>query len=311
MISVYLLVIGAAVIAQYLFVPHFLPEFHFGANTSVEGKTVLVTGASLGIGRSLVEEYARDGAAAVVMVARSVEKMQATRDRIYREKIASRETTKIYVIGADLSSKDACEGAVEQALEYLGDRGLDYLVLNHITNSRFGTWLEDNYALPGGHDFVPEMFATNTFSYMWMTTAAIDALHAASGRIVVVSSLAGWLGPPKNAVYSATKHALHGFFDSLRSELKMMQNGKYANIGITIASLGAHETEGAAQVKQHINEKMVQWVPAVTAARKIVTGAAANKDELFHPHLLVWPMIAARPFVPKVLDYILSLAYVV
>lgn len=153
------------------------------------------------------------------------------------------------------------------------------------------------------------MFATNTFSYMWMTTAAIEALHKSSGRIVVVSSLAGWIGPPKTAVYSATKHALHGFFDSLRIELANMENKKYNNIGITIASLGSHDTEGAAEVKHHVS-KHVEWYPPMTAARSVVTGAAAGKNEIFHPHLMVYPMLAMRPFFPKLCDFLLASAYV-
>jgi NADPH:quinone reductase-like Zn-dependent oxidoreductase len=151
-----------AVVFHFFFLPHLFPELHnpLGGSSwqeGVVGKTVLVTGASLGIGRSLVEEYAREGASEIVMAARSVDKMEATRAQIYAQGITTPERTKIHIIKADLSTKAASEQCVADALHVLADRGLDYLILNHITNSRFGTWLSDNVQLPGGHDFVPEV----------------------------------------------------------------------------------------------------------------------------------------------------------
>lgn len=149
---------------------------------SVRGKTVLVTGASMGIGAALVKEYAARGASDIVMASRSVGKMEVIRDEIYASAGAGNagrgQSTKIHVLKADLSSKAASEECVAAALQLLGKKGLDYLVLNHITNSRFGTFLVDNAALPGGHDFVPEMFNTNTLSYIYMAAAGMHALQA-------------------------------------------------------------------------------------------------------------------------------------
>jgi short-subunit dehydrogenase len=309
-----------AIIMQLLIIPHLMPDFSLtsiGSEiTSPKGKTVLITGASFGIGRSLVEEYAREGASVIIMAARSVEKMEKTRNEIYDLGIATRDKTVIHILKADLSTKEASEKCIEDSLKLLDNssnngngnkgQGLDYLILNHITNSRFGTWLKDNKELPGGHDFLPGMFATNTFSYIWMATHAIDALDRNKGHIIVVSSLAGWIGPPKCAVYSATKHALHGFFDSLRLELNM--TGK-DHITITTASLGPHDTEGAAEVKHHVNSKFVKWAPAVTAARAIISGASLKKREIFHPHMMIYPLVMIRPFFPSLCDWLLAFSY--
>jgi short-subunit dehydrogenase len=272
----------------------------------MKGKTILVTGASQGIGAALAKEFARNGAGDIIMAARSVDKMELVRAEIFADGLADPSLTRIHILKADLSTREASEACIKDSLDILGDKGLDILVLNHITNSRFGTWLQDNRALPGGHDFVPTMFETNTFSYMYMTTAAIDSLHTNSGQIVVISSLAGWIGPPKCAVYSATKHALHGFFDSLRVELKM---AGMDNIGITIASLGAHATEGAAEVQKHV-KSMVKWEPAAQAARAVVEGASARKREVFTPVLAVYPLLALRPFFPSLCDFLLRIAMV-
>jgi len=282
--------------------------YHFVGEPSVRNKTVLVTGASMGIGAALVKEYAKKGASDIIMASRSVGKMEVIRDEIYAaaESNGTGTNTKIHILKADLSSKEASEDCVASALQLLGEKGLDYLVLNHITNSRFGTFLVDNAALPGGHGFVPEMFNTNTLSYIYMTAASMEALQKSSGQIVVISSLAGWVGPPKTAVYSATKHAIQGFFDSLRVEFKMLG---IENVGITIASLGAHDTEGASEVKKQMDAKILTWEPPADAARAVVRAAAVRKREMFYPASLVYPVLAMRPFFPALVDWMLMLPY--
>jgi short-subunit dehydrogenase involved in D-alanine esterification of teichoic acids len=116
-----------------------------------------------------------------------------------------------------------------------------------------------------------------------LTTYAIDALRKANGQIVVVSSLAGHVGVPNTALYSSSKHALHGFFNSLvyhfslnyymyniiikliyiisllktqRIELKLMN---IENVGITICAIGATDTEGAREVQKNFGS-LVKWV---------------------------------------------------
>ena len=101
----------------------------------VKGKRVVVTGASLGIGRELVKEYARLGASDIVLVARSEDKLNHLRDEVN----AQQDTvSRIHVVPADLSSEETCQGVVDKAEELMG--GMDYLVLNHITNSQYGLW---------------------------------------------------------------------------------------------------------------------------------------------------------------------------
>ena len=67
-----------------------------------------MTGASVGIGRSLIEGYACEGASKIVMAARSVDKMELARARIFfADGITTPETTKIHITKADLSTKEA------------------------------------------------------------------------------------------------------------------------------------------------------------------------------------------------------------
>ena len=179
----------------------------------VQGKRCLVTGASLGIGKEIAREFVRMNASHITIVARSDQKLKALREEMLSaiEDNGGLLAPAVHVIPADLSTRETSEKVIESAVEKMG--GLDYLVLNHITNSRYGLWEEQpNY------DFVPEMFAVNTMSYIWLANRALPALQASGkGQIVVVSSLAGWVGIPFTAVYASTKHALRGFFNALRT----------------------------------------------------------------------------------------------
>ena len=114
----------------------------------------------------------------------------------------------------------------------------------------------------------------------------------------------GHVGPPKNAAYSATKHALHGFFDSLRTELKLL---RIHNVGITLCAIGATDTEGAAEVKVQLNN--VVWDPPEDAAKSIIYGTAHRLRDIYHPHHLVFPIIILNAISPALVDFIFQSVY--
>ena len=100
---------------------------------------MIVTGASQGIGKSIVFELARRGAAHVVLVSRSEAKLLAAKNEI----LAEVPSAQLSILPADLSNKAASVEMIHSATSLLGG-SLDTLILNHITGSRFGTWLIDN-----------------------------------------------------------------------------------------------------------------------------------------------------------------------
>ena len=114
----------------------------------VQGKRVVVTGASLGIGREIVKQYVQLDVADIVLVARSVDKLESLRDEVYESfgsvleeeggKGREGKMPRIHIIPADLSGEEVCKGVIDQAVAVMG--GIDYLVLNHITNSQYGLW---------------------------------------------------------------------------------------------------------------------------------------------------------------------------
>ena len=198
----------------------------------------------------------------------------------------------------DLSTEDNCKLLIKESVRLMG--GIDYLVLNHITNSRFGLWFDNSSGQISDKPYISEMFQVNTLSYIWTASAAMQELVKSNGHIAVVSSLAGHVGTPYTAVYSATKHALHGFFDSLRNELRILGNN---SVSITVCSIGATDTEGAQAVRDRMPH--VAFESPRDAAVSIVKGTVLRKREVFHPHHKVYPVVFLNAFVPGLVDYIL------
>ncbi len=109
------------------------------------------------------------------------------------------------------ASRPTAERAVERTVEAFG--GLDTLLLN--AGQDMGVRLDELQDA----SVLERIMRVNYLGPAWLTRFALPHLKASRGRIVVVSSLAGLTGVPTRTGYAASKHALHGFFDSLRIEL--------------------------------------------------------------------------------------------
>ena len=95
----------------------------------LEGKTILITGASKGIGKALVRESARLGASNIVIASRNEQKLQEVKESIYTENISTPERTSIHIIPVDLSSKDQCNYLIEETVNKLpsDNKNIDFL----------------------------------------------------------------------------------------------------------------------------------------------------------------------------------------
>mmetsp|Transcript_15714 Transcript_15714/g.30804 ORF Transcript_15714/g.30804 Transcript_15714/m.30804 type:complete len:298 (+) Transcript_15714:30-923(+) len=269
--------------------------FLHDSRPAVKGKRVIVTGASQGVGQSLALEFAEQGASQIVIVARSKERLEAV-----KAEVEQTQKTRVHVLSLDMSTQAASVQLVQESIQLMG--GIDYLVLNHITSSNWGTWFEDAKGTYQEKDFLEHMFKVNLFSYVWTVSAAMEDLTKNQGQIAIVSSLAGHIGTPYTATYSATKHALNGFFHGVRGELSIR---KVPAPGITMCVLGPIDTEGAAQAKSKI--KMVNWRSPRDAALSIIKGVTARKREIFFPHMELYPMKWLHSLFPSVAEYILTM----
>ena len=168
------------------------------------GKTIVVTGASSGIGKALCLALAPQRPR-LVLAARDAASLEGVAARC-RE--AGAETR---VVPTDVTSRDECRRLVERTVEEFG--GLDVLVNNAGVGmlARFDE-IEDL-------SVYERLMDVNYLGSVYPTYYALPHLKKSRGQIVVMSSLAGLNGVPTRTGYAASKHAVFGFFDSLRIEL--------------------------------------------------------------------------------------------
>lgn len=168
-------------------------------------RAVLITGASEGIGRALALELAKQGAW-LGLVARGEARLRGL--AVECESMGA----KALALPADVTDPEACRRAVEACAAGFGR--LDVLVNNAGGSmwSRFEE-MED----PGAA--AEQLLKLNYLSALWCTQAALPHLRKTRGLLVAVASVAGFSGVPTRTLYSASKHAMVGFFESLRIEL--------------------------------------------------------------------------------------------
>jgi corticosteroid 11-beta-dehydrogenase isozyme 1 len=265
-------------------------------SNKIAGRNVIVTGASQGIGKYLALEYARLGAKSIVIASRSRERLENLQSEIQ----STYANVAVFVCPVDLSTEESSVSLVNFSMEKMGS--IDFLVLNHITSARYGLWLEDSAGTFKPKNYLKEIYEVNTFSYIWTVSAAMKFLVSSGGEIVVVSSLAGHVGVPHTALYASSKHALHGFFNALRSEMRIMGIN---NVGVTLCAIGATDTEGAQDAKARLTK--VAWDSPVDAAFAIVKGSVARKEEIFHPHHKIYPGVFIHSLFPELFSFLLRL----
>jgi short-subunit dehydrogenase len=171
---------------------------------SMQGKTVVITGASSGIGEELAVALASRGAN-LVLAARREEELAKVAKRC--EQAGGRALS----VPTDVSDQEACRRMVERAVEAFG--GIDVLV----NNAGITMWarLDEVTDL----SLYERLMRVNYLSAVYCTYFALPPIKARKGLLVAISSLMGKTGVPTRTAYAASKHAMQGFFDSLRLEL--------------------------------------------------------------------------------------------
>src|SRR5580765_3486538 len=172
---------------------------------SYAGKTLLITGASEGIGRALALELAAAGVK-LVLLARDEARLQEA------ARACAARGAAVHTVAGDVARAADCRACVAQAVERFG--GLDVLVNNA------GVTMWARFDAVSDFSVYERLLAVNYLGAVYMTAAALPHLKASRGLIVAVASIAGLTGVPERTGYAASKHALVGFFESLRIELR-------------------------------------------------------------------------------------------
>ena len=169
-----------------------------------QNKTVWITGASSGIGEALAYEFAKQGAT-LLLSARSVDKLEQVKQACLEH------TATVAVVPLDLSKYEQLSTVVKPVLEQFPK--IDLLINNGGISQR-------SLAKDTDISVDERLMVVNYLGTVAMTKAILpNMLMHGIGHIATVTSMVGKFGTPMRSSYAASKHALHGFMDSLRAEL--------------------------------------------------------------------------------------------
>jgi short-subunit dehydrogenase len=164
-------------------------------------KVVVVTGGTEGIGRALVETLLMQGA--------RVSTCGRNQDKLYRLQ-SEFPSYPLHAVIADVSVENDCRHFIESTLKVFG--GIDILINNAGVSMR--GLMKDTTV-----DVIERVMQINFFGTVYCTKFALDSIIKRKGTIVGVSSIAGYRGLPGRSGYSASKFALQGWLEALRTEL--------------------------------------------------------------------------------------------
>ena len=233
---------------------------------SLKNKTVIITGASSGIGKACAEEFAKQGANLVLGARQYVSLCEITQD------LEKRYGIKAVAVQCDVSKELDCEHLIKQAL--LTFNRIDILINNAGISMR---------ALFKDLDLVVlrNLMDVNFWGAVYCTKYALPELLKNRGSVVGVSSIAGYRGLPGRTGYSASKFALNGFLEALRVEnLKTGLHVMIASPGFTASNIRnrALVKDGSLQGETSMDEE--KMMSAERVAEIIVEGVISRKRTL-------------------------------
>lgn len=260
----------------------------------LSNRWIWITGASSGIGRAMAIECAKRDAN-LVLLARSEVGLQET--------------------------KSLCQGAGEKVIQQMDlesqtsmDDAVNILLSRHIPIDILinnGGISQRSLAMDTTDETGRKIFEINFFGTIYFTKLVLpEMINSGHGHIAVTSSLVGYIGSPKRTTYAASKHALHGYFDSLRAELYD------SNIKITLICPGFIRTNismsavmGDGTQQNTMDEKTGNGMDPARLAVKAINGIEREKEEIYIGGVEILAIYLKR-FVPGIFSKILRKAKV-
>lgn len=253
----------------------------------MNGKVVVVTGASMGIGEAIAKIFVDNGAS-VVLLARDVGRADEARHRIGH-------TERTFALACDVRKSEYITEAVARALERFG---------------RVDVWV--NNAGIGIRDRVADMdmtacrelFETNFFGALACLQAAVPAMRKTGGGAVInISSVAGHIPVPFMGAYSATKFALNAIGKAARVELK------HDGIQVLTVCPGYVKTDFGTHLVTNkvgnIRPQSIQGISVERVARATYNGYRRRKREVIVPWTMI-PMVKLYQLLPGLVEWVMG-----
>lgn len=249
-------------------------------------KVVWITGASSGIGAALAQAWHQRGAKII---------LSARREDALSQLAQSLNNAR--VLPLDLTINDNFAPIVSRAYHFFGN--VDILVHNAGISQR-------SRAIVTPMANVRKIMETNFFGTVALTQAILPRMiEQGGGKLVVISSLMGKFGAVGRSAYSASKHALHGYFESLRAE--EWKNG----LRVTLVTPGYIKTDISrsaisenGNAHNEMDEGQKNGMSAESCAEQIIRGVAKDREEILIGGKEKYAVFLQR-FAPRILAKIL------
>ena len=283
-------------------------------STKLDGKTIWITGGSSGIGAELALQLATAGGVGhLILSGRKVEKLEAVAKsarEASKAAVNGRSTIQISVVPFNMKGgPNVLEGAVSSALEKAGSSGIDILILN-AGQYQCRPALDTNV-----DEALPNLMQINFAAPVQLSQKLMQLdnwKERKYGHIVTVSSLMGRGPSPLNAIYSASKHALRGYFHSLAAEESSWLRVDVVLPGATDTGLwsGSYDAEKESNNKSgavHADDRSKMAVQR--CARLIVSGILGSNFLFFETWItnnpgLIWVYLAS--YTPSILHHLVA-----
>jgi short-subunit dehydrogenase len=253
----------------------------------LQGRRILITGGSTGIGRALAEQLAAAGAR-LVLAARAEDRLQQLAVELRRP------AGDVLVVPTDVTREEDRRHVLDEAVAHLG--GLDVLV----NNAGVASWA---HFADSTEAILREVMEVNFFAPAELIRQAIPILvRGEQPAIVNVASMCGRRAMPAWPEYSASKYALCGLTEALRGELARFEIDILLMVpGLTHSGMPQHflRREGRAKIE------FDQGMPPSKVAARIIRSLQKNRTETVIGSDARWMLLVNR-FFPRLVDYLLA-----
>ena len=268
----------------------------FRKRISLRGKTILITGASSGLGEALARRLFQHQCQ-LILLARRLDRLEQIRDELIEQ---NPTYPRPKIIQIDLANYDEITSS-NALMDILQHHSIDCLINNAGISQRTS-------ALDTSMDVVNDIFRLNYMSLVTLTKLVLTKMierKERNGTIVNISSVQGLIAVPDRSSYSASKHAVQAFSDSLRMELAEQHAEENINVCVISPSyirteLGQHAFNRMSTNNLSTTESSSSAYEPDYVAKRIVDAIEYREKDVLIAPLLQYIAIWLRRFLPMI-----------